>query len=174
MTRYVIFVYLRLSKRQLADARWPLIRMILLIILMGYNLTGQAQQLITGRIVDAATHKPLAYVNIGINTKNIGTISTTDGSFSLRLPTNYRNDTLTFSLVGYVVVNLPINKLIANPPLTIALTQRILTLNEVNISGHKLVEKKFGIKNRNLLVHFTDGMFLKQDIFEIGQVIKLR
>jgi hypothetical protein len=40
------------------------------------------------------------------------------------------------------------------------------------ISGDKLVEKKYGIKRRGI-VHFTDGMFKKDDSFEIGQVLKL-
>ena len=40
------------------------------------------------------------------------------------------------------------------------------------IKGEKLVEKKYGIKNRGL-IHFKDGIFKKNDSFEIGQVVRL-
>jgi hypothetical protein len=45
----------------------------------------------------------------------------------------------------------------------------------VSVSTEKLVEKKYGIKTPNRLLHFTDGMFLHapEESYEIGQLIKL-
>ncbi|GAB3263985.1 hypothetical protein GCM10027347_30810 [Larkinella harenae] len=140
---------------------------------MGFNTTGQSQSLIKGRVVDSSTTKPLAYVNIGIKKKNLGTVSLTDGTFSLPLPNDHLNDTLTFSLVGFFENRIPIKRLLASPASTIKLSERIATLDEVKITAKKPVEKKFGIRKRNLLLHFTDGMFSQKDIFEIGQLIKL-
>lgn len=56
--------------------------------------------------------------------------------------------------------------------ITIPLVEKITELKEVVISGEKLVEKKYGIKRRGV-IHFTDGIFKKDDSFEIGQLIKL-
>ncbi|MFD1145221.1 alpha/beta hydrolase-fold protein [Larkinella insperata] len=143
------------------------------VAFLGSGITGQSQSLIRGRIVDSSTAKPLAYVNIGIQKKNIGTVSRADGTFSLQLPNDHLSDTLTFSLVGYSEKRISINHLTTNSSVTVELTERISTLDEVKITAKKPIEKKFGIKKRNLLLHFTDGMFSQKDIFEIGQLIKL-
>ncbi|MEL6356115.1 MAG: carboxypeptidase-like regulatory domain-containing protein, partial [Bacteroidota bacterium] len=59
------------------------------------------QTSLTGRIVDAATGKGLAYVNIGVVGKNVGTVSAPDGRFNLRLPTNLNEEQLKISMLGY-------------------------------------------------------------------------
>jgi len=129
-------------------------------------------QTITGDIKDAKSNKALAYVNIGIKKKNIGTASQVNGIFSLNIPKEYSGDTLTFSLVGYQELNIPVSKITFENILHIQLNEKSIELAEVRISAEKLVEKKYGIKKRSPLVHFTDGMFPKNDIFEIGQLIK--
>jgi predicted alpha/beta superfamily hydrolase len=52
------------------------------------------------------------------------------------------------------------------------LKEKPTQLEEVVVTGEKLVEKKYGIKRRGA-IHFTDGIFKKDDSFEIGQVIRL-
>lgn len=54
----------------------------------------------------------------------------------------------------------------------IQLKERPTQLEEVIVTGKRLVEKKYGIKKRGA-IHFTDGIFKKDDSFEIGQVIRL-
>lgn len=51
-------------------------------------------------------------------------------------------------------------------------TEKITQLNEVVVRGHRLTERKYGIKRRGA-VHFSDGMFEKDEDFEIGQVVRL-
>ncbi|MDO1449850.1 alpha/beta hydrolase-fold protein [Rhodocytophaga aerolata] len=151
-----------------------LIAFFILILLFGCNISLLAQLHLRGHVIDVDTKQPLAYVNIGIKVKNKGTTSLADGSFSITIPPEYATDTLTFSLVGYHPFDLPISKgLPANEPLSILLKEKTIQLGEVNIRAEKLAEKKYGIKRRNLLLHFTDGMFESKDIFEIAQVIKL-
>lgn len=113
------------------------------------------------------------YVNIGIKNKNIGTVSSADGSFELLIPKILEKDTLTFSLVGYAEINLPLQNLQTLNPLKILLPQKIIPLEQVEIIARKHKEHKFGIKRRGLLIHFSDGMFNPEDSFEIGQLIKL-
>lgn len=125
----------------------------------------------SGNITDSKNRKPLAYVNIGIKKKNMGTVSLENGTFSLNIPGENSNDTLTFSLVGYHELSVPVNKLVTGSSQNIQLNEKTIELNEVKVSAEKLVEKKYGIKKRSSLLHFTDGMFAKDDIFEIGQLI---
>lgn len=51
-------------------------------------------------------------------------------------------------------------------------TERITQLDEVIITGRRLTERKYGIKKKGV-VRFSDGMFDKNENFEIGQVVKL-
>ncbi|GAA4792058.1 hypothetical protein GCM10023231_20010 [Olivibacter ginsenosidimutans] len=131
------------------------------------------QVTLSGRVVDQETGKPLAYVNIGIRNRNVGTVSTKNGQYHLAIAAAHDTDTLTFSLVGYAAVTVPIARLNDAGSEIIKLHKKTVSLPVVAISANKLVERKFGIKRRNLLVHFTDGMFNQEDIFEIGQLINI-
>ncbi len=129
----------------------------------------------TGSVVDAASRAPLAYVHVGIKQQNTGTTSLADGSFAIRIAQANAGDTLTFSLVGYAPAEVPIRLLRAAEPVTIRLRQKTVQLSEVKITAEKRVEKKYGIKRRNRLLHFTDGMFQNgtHEGFEIAQLIRL-
>src|SRR5688572_3429218 len=141
---------------------------IILILSSNNHIFSQTQ--IIGKVIDANDKSPLAYVNIGIKEKNIGTISKEDGSFSIEIPSEYQSGSLTFSIVGYNESTLPIRDLKGN--IVIQLKEKPTQLEEVVVTGKKLVEKKYGIKRRGA-IHFTDGIFKKDDSFEIGQVIRL-
>lgn len=124
-------------------------------------------------MIDAATSEPLPYVNIGIIYRNIGTATDTDGRFDISIPAHFIDDTLTFSLVGYGRSSYLIDALSPEDE-TIRLVGKETLLSQVDINAERLVERKVGIKNRNLLMHFSDGMFQEDDVFEIGQLIKLK
>jgi len=132
-----------------------------------------AQRQISGQVREAGTRQGLAYVNVGIRQKNTGTISRPDGTFTLRIGPEQLGDTLTFSRVGYQDISLPIRSLAENNPVDVVMAERVTELAAVTVSGSRPVEKSYGIKRRNWLLHFTDGMFLNEDIFEIGQLIRV-
>ena len=143
--------------------------------LVGSNYPAATQIQFTGNVVNSNSLKPLAYVNIGIALKNVGTTTLEDGSFSITIPEEYLSDTSTFSMVGYYDFKLALKDFHAKENKTIPLHEKSTVLNEVTVTAEKLVEKRFGIKRRNTLIHFTDGMFQESnDIFEIGQVIKFK
>lgn len=145
---------------------------IVIVLAWGNAYDSFSQTQIAGNVIDAKEEYPLAYVNIGIKNKNIGTVSKGDGSFTIHIPSEYQSDTLTFSMVGYDESNLFIGNLVADKNVTIKLNEKSIQLEEVVIAGEKRVEKKYGIKRRGA-IHFTDGIFKKDDSFEIGQVIRL-
>lgn len=141
-----------------------------MIISCAYSVFSQVR--IEGDIIDSETQKSLAYVNLGIKEKNIGGASRKNGSFFIKIPSDYLDDTLTFSMVGYHELNVPIKNLDFERRLTVRLIEKIKTLNEVVVLDEKFVQRKYGIKRRGL-IHFTDGMFKEDDSFEIGQLIDL-
>jgi len=147
----------------------------LILIFLICNLPVLSQIKISGSLVDAKTHEALSYVNIGIKDENIGTVSLENGTFSIEVAEKFLNDTLTFSLIGYHEYNLLINSIGQKELVLVELNEKNLALKEVLVTAERLVEKKYGIKRRNALIHFSDGMFLESnDIFEIGQLIKLK
>ena len=131
-----------------------------------------SQILIAGKIIDAINLKPIEYVNVGIKEKNIDTISKEDGSFRINIPQKYQSDSLTISCVGYYDESLHIPDLSSEKIVIIKMKEKTTHLKQVLVTGKKLVEKKYGIKRR-APIHFTDGIFKKDDSFEIGQVIHL-
>ncbi|MFN0202650.1 MAG: carboxypeptidase-like regulatory domain-containing protein [Bacteroidia bacterium] len=58
-------------------------------------------QNLTGKVLNATTREAIAYVNIGIQNKDIGTLSDESGRYNLSLEKMGANDTLRFSCIGY-------------------------------------------------------------------------
>ena len=149
------------------------LRLIIIVFIFGNSFPVHSQITLKGNIRDAKSNSPLAYVNIGISKKNIGTTSQENGWFSIKIPAENLLDTLRFSLVGYEQLEVAINTLSADKTVEIKLNEKAAWLKELKILGGKPVEKSYGIKKRGGPIHFTDGMFSQDDIFEIGQLIKL-
>ena len=101
-------------------------------------------QVITGKVSDRKTREPLAYVHIGIAGKNLGTISRENGAFSINLTQAGKEDTLTFSMIGYEKKKLPIAGLDKNF-LVVKMKKSTFLLKEIVIKGDKIREQlKFG------------------------------
>lgn len=133
----------------------------------------QSQTLIKGTIVDSEDETALSFVNIGIKNKNVGTISSEQGLFSIPVPDNYLNDTLTFSLVGYNELRVPFAQIISLHQQVFPLKIKAVQLKQVDIAVKELKERKYGIKKTKPKIHFIDASLAQNDIFEIAQVIKL-
>jgi iron complex outermembrane recepter protein len=99
---------------------------------------GFAQTNISGKVTDEASGEPIAGVNIIVKGRVIGTISGTDGNFSLKV-----NDapplTLTFSFVGYATKDLEITD--ANTSgLDLKLSEQTILGQEVVVSASRMEE----------------------------------
>lgn len=145
---------------------------LFILLTCGICFSTFAQVTLTGVILDSDSQTVLPFVNIGIKRKNIGTTSLTDGTFSIKIPLQNENDTLTFSMVGYEKLNLPIKNITVANQKIFQLKEKTTVLNSVTITARKLVERDFGIKNNRAVIHFTDGSTNQNDIFEIAQLIK--
>jgi len=145
---------------------------IYLTVLSGINLYVLAQVNIAGSILDSSNKQVIAFVNIGIKNKNVGTVSKENGNFSIQIPFKNANDTLTFSMLGYRELNVPVRQIISGNNKSYFLSQKLIVLKSPEIIVSKYKECSYGLK-KNPAIHFTDGSVNHDDIFEIAQVIKM-
>jgi len=103
-----------------------------LLILIGllFNIACYSQTL-SGRVLEVGTKKPIAYANIGIPGKNIGTVSDSLGYFSIKYNESNKNDTLKFSCIGYKSINLNPNVLTGKSNNEVLMDKMIYKLQEV-------------------------------------------
>jgi hypothetical protein len=127
--------------------------------------------LLKGKIVDP-DRIGLAYVNIGIANKNLGTVSKRDGSFQININSELLSDSLTISMAGYQTQTIAISKLIHKPkPLSISLKEKFTELNEVVITKKTLPVKILG--NTTTSNFISVGLPLKFLGSEVGVKINL-
>ncbi|HSH51317.1 MAG TPA: carboxypeptidase-like regulatory domain-containing protein [Bacteroidales bacterium] len=87
---------------------------------------------IKGKVIDQITGEPLAYANISILGKSIGTVSNDDGAFVFKIPARFLQSNLAISFVGYKNAIVPISELSRDVNI-IYLKRATISLQEVVI-----------------------------------------
>src|ERR1035438_5833660 len=127
---------------------------------------------IHGKVVDKENNEPLAYVNVGVPDKNIGTVTQRGGSFSIKVNKELQTDSLEFSMVGYQSHAYSIADILKqNKSVTIFLKEKITELKEVMVSTKVLQSKKIGNTTTSKFISF--GVPLKFLGSEIGIKLNL-
>jgi hypothetical protein len=100
-----------------------------LILSLASFTSGHAQhETVSGKILDADTQEPLAFVNISLEKNGVGTTSNIEGRFTLMLPHNYVGN-INFSFVGYENVKIHTKEL--QNPCLIKLKKDVKQLQDV-------------------------------------------
>jgi hypothetical protein len=145
------------------------------IFLFIFSINNAFSQIYSGIIKDASTAQPLAFVNIGIPKKNIGTVSQFDGTFHLNFSEENMTDTLRISMIGYKTQLIPVTKFISDfiqLNKAITLDPDIKELSEVIIRPRNMKEVVLG--NDFNSPNVSAG-FLTDDLgSELGTVMKLK
>lgn len=140
-----------------------------------FTILGATSETITGIVVDAAYKKPLAYVNIGIVGKGIGTVSDISGEFSISLDDSLNAQTLKFSYIGYKSQSYSVKefkKKLKENNIIIALEENIFSLSQIIVKPKILKTKILGNKNNN-----KNAMagFKSNDLgSELGTIMKIK
>jgi hypothetical protein len=101
-----------------------------------------SQLSLSGTVIDAEDNTPLAFASIGVLKKAKGTITNISGSFMLRLPADFRSDTLLISMMGYHSVKIPIAP--GRGEMIIKMKPEPVILKEVEVASEKIkVEEIF-------------------------------
>ena len=108
-----------------------------LLFMIGIYLPGNlyAQSLIiSGKVIDAENHEPLAYATIGIEGEAYGTITNLAGEFDIHIPANYQNEQLIISTLGYHDFKIEVKAASKQNILLVLLKPGQTVLDEVMIS----------------------------------------
>jgi hypothetical protein len=127
----------------------------LTILIINFNCYGQTKKIV-GEVRNSKSN--LAYVNIGIANKTVGTVSNAEGFFNLVLNDAVKpNDTVTFSYIGfktekYLVSELnKENNIILLSPEQMELNEAIVSSNKIKLKVEKTGKdsKELGSPNSN-------------------------
>lgn len=106
-------------------------------------------QEIVGEVVDFKSGQAIAFVNIGVVGKNIGTVSDENGRFSLSITDALDEDELRFSFVGYesyqIVLQSIRSKGLTSPVL---MKEKTVEINEVVVTSKRLIPGKMGLPKK--------------------------
>lgn len=125
-------------------------------------------QIIEGMVVEAKTRQPIKYVAVGILGENVGTISNEDGLFRLTIPSQFTDDSLTFSEVAHIRKKLSISYLLNGQEIVIALEEAVMELKTVEITPGKEKRnyEKLGVKPKfywgSCYANFKEGAQIAQ------------
>ena len=145
---------------------------IFLLLFLNINFILFGQIYISGT-VNKIDNSILPFVNIGIKSKNIGTLSDENGKFELTIPKQFSNDTLTFSYVGFEELNIPLKTFLPGQKNIFTLKEKINFLEEVIISNKKRKSIKIGTKTHNPFLSGSSESKDKNDIVEFAKFIEI-
>lgn len=128
-------------------------------ILVLFSVSAQDLR-ISGKIIDSLTGEPLSFSHIGIFNTSYGTISNIDGKFSLIIPSNYIDDKLSFSYLGYELKSISISTINYQEDLVVKLKPTVTKLPEaiITIKEESLIEEAIDAIPKN---HDQSQMQLK-------------
>lgn len=131
-------------------------------------------QTLKGILKDATTGETLPYVNIGVVSKDIGTVSNDNGRFTLVVPQGYEKDIVRFSMIGYGTLNFTVEELAKRLTSNEQLTMKVeaTELKEVVVTNMKRGEKLLGNKteSKNVTAAFTSNKLGN----ELGMMMRVK
>ena len=103
-----------------------------LLLFLLFSTAGISQYTVKGKITDDARNEPLPNVSVQIKGTRIGTVTGTDGTFSLAVPDN-KSVTLVISLVGFMSQSVNVSS--SSASVNVTLKTDALNLEEVVVTG---------------------------------------
>ena len=133
----------------------------LIIMFSGLGLvasnTSQMVASVQGRVVEKVTDAPLAYVNIGVVDKGVGTVTDSKGEFTLAIPSSLNEETIRISMVGYKSLEYKVSDFVAKikNDYNIFLEPDVTIIQEIAIVDSKM--RSYTKGNRSKTQNFTVG-----------------
>ena len=142
--------------------RYFFIFLSFLILAIPFAHSQSATVEITGKVKNNKNKKPLVNADVSIVDTNIGTVTNSDGYFSLKFPAEKISNGLKIDLIGFEAVNIPVpNDEEARKNLTIFLKPSGRVLDEVLVLGGD--PKEIIVK---ALEKIPENYSLQDDIFQ--------
>jgi 5-hydroxyisourate hydrolase-like protein (transthyretin family) len=115
----------------------------IIYLLLLFPVLATAQIKLAGKVLDANTKQPIAYVNIENFRVQVGTQTNQNGIFELNLLNGKQTDTIKISCVGYA--DKYVTNLQSNEQLVYELLPVVFQLSEVKVSNQNPTEVEVGI-----------------------------
>lgn len=128
--------------------------------------------IISGKVIDASNKKGISFASVWIEGSFIGVSTNVDGSFVVNIPNKYKDANLSFTSVGFSSYKLSIHNTMNAENLEISLDPKLITFNEVNVSGKSLVLQRIlrtvseKIKENYIQNPFSYESYYKSEIFD--------
>ena len=103
---------------------------MLMFLILSLNTFSQALEY---KVVSEGTTTGIGYVNVGVISRNIGTVTDESGRFRLDFAELTDNDSLRFSMIGYESGTYTVAQLKSDPSATVFLRSRTYELPEMKI-----------------------------------------
>lgn len=147
----------------------------LITILILLSSLAEAQKLtVSAKVIDKETKEPLIFATVGILGKPIGTITNMQGDFDFYIPSEYRNNNLVISIIGYNNYEAPVWTLLGTENQVIELGKSTTVLQEVMVTdslmGGEILQIALSRIEQNypMAPTMVDGFY--RDIKKVGGV----
>ncbi len=107
---------------------------LLIISLLLIQFLAEAQTRVSGRVIDGKSKRPLEFAHVGILNTTIGTVSNSNGDYSLIIPDEYARSDLAASFLGYELFAQPVVLIKTDQPFNIELFPSATQLPEITVS----------------------------------------
>ena len=148
------------------SVQYSVILIILLICALTSGVFAQTHT-ITGVIYDAKSKEPLPFATIGFRSVNIGTVSDSEGKFTIRFSQEHIDDGITVSYIGYEDYTFPAN---TSEEQEIYLKESVYQFDEVvvnSLSPEEYLKKVIKrISENNLDVPFQTVAYFREKMEE--------
>lgn len=148
-------------------------RQFLLFILVLASGISVAQDItISGKVIDAGTKESLPFASVWIKGKTIGTVTNAQGDFDFHIPSEYLNETLVISMLGYKDFETVVSALNVDEPLAVSLEESLTMLNEFvvrdSLTGGDILQRALSRIEENYAMKpfLMEGFY--RDIKKVG------
>jgi len=146
------------------------IRFYFLIFFLASTFSSFSQEIsMSGTLLNIQNNNPITYVNIGIENKNQGTITDTNGQFNFTIPEEFEGDTITISHLNYHTIMILAESFDNR---SIWMQPKTSVLEEVIVTSRKRKTKKSGVKSYGRLLSMR-VVSKSNDIVEAAQRIHI-
>ena len=135
---------------------------------------------ITGTLLDKETGVPISSATVGVRGASIGSITNQNGDFKLSLPDSLKNDSITFSHIGYLSQDIEFALLIGRHNI-LSLEPKVVSLQEVVIrrsEPKKLLREMIERREQNyshtpvyLTTFYREGVQLKNKFQNLSEAV---
>lgn len=131
------------------------IKKTLFCLMLTSNIAAHAKT-VSGIVIEQSGGQPIAYVNIGVPGKDVGTVSKENGQYSISLEKVDGMDTLMFSCIGFEPFKIQVGEYLSKNIQNVKLNRRIINLREVVIvpRNSKLKFLGYHVKASTILAGF--------------------